>query len=75
MCLCEFLTGLLCCRAGAAGGPAGGCLQAANAGGVLRQLAPRRRAAGAHGGQDGAPPLARLRQRLLHDLQRDALHL
>lgn len=50
-------------------------LHAADAGGVVGQLAAGRRGAGLHGGQNRAPPLPRLPQRLLHDLQRDALHL
>jgi hypothetical protein len=50
-------------------------LHPADAGGMVRQLAAWRRGALPHGGQNGAPPLPRLAQRLLHDLQRDALHL
>lgn len=50
-------------------------LHAADAGGVVGQSTAGRRGAGLHGGQNRAPPLPRLPQRLLHDLQRDALHL
>ena len=54
-------------------GPA--CLEARDARRVGAEAAARRRAAGVHGGQDGAAPLAGLCQGLIHDGQRDALHL
>ena len=53
----------------------GANLGASDAGRVPRQGAAGWRRTAGHGGQNLPPRLARLHQRLLHDLQRDALHL